>query len=221
MPGLTLNTSSALPDFQPPPADVHAGICIAVIDLGTHPTKFISPKTGLPIPKHEVRLVFELPFAKMEDGRPFVVMDKWNASLNEKAKLRAILEGWRGQKWPKGTVESFSMKDLLGKPGMVDVIHTPRADGGSWVNINSITRLGRNPETGLPIKLPPPVNTLKFLELTREGFDAAVFDSLGQKTQETIRASAEWPLLHSESVKTMNDEGRSDEWPGVDSDIPF
>ena len=215
MPGLTLTTSGKSADFTPPPPGIHVGICVAVIDLGTHPKSF----QGKEVMQHKVRIAFELPFCKMEDGKPFLVMDKWTASLEAKSKLRPLLESWRGQAWPKGPISGFSLKDLLGKPAMITVIHTPKEDGGVWVNIKGIAKLGKNPETGEPIKVPAPFNPLRFLELTKEGFNADVFESLSEKTKELIQSTPEWASIHR-SAAPSHEEAPKTEWP-EDSDIPF
>lgn len=221
MPGLTLTTSGKNSDFTPPPADVHVGICVAVIDLGTHPKSF----QGKEVMQHKVRLAFELPFCKMEDGRPFVVMDKWTASLEAKSKLRPLLESWRGQPWPKGPISGFSLKDLLGKPAMITVTHADREDGGKWVNIKGIAKLGKNPETGQPISVPAPFNPLRFLELTKENYDANVMAALGEKTQELIKSTPEWKALNAPATGTREtnapEDGPKVEWPSEDSDLPF
>lgn len=225
MPGLNLTTSAPRTEFKPAPADLHLGICVQVIDLGTHTTDFVNPKTGKKITKHEVRLAFELPNAKMENGDPFLVSQKWNASLHEKAKFRPILESWRGAAFTANETAAFDMKNLLGKAAMVNVVHNPKADGsGVWVNITALAKVGRNPETGEPIKVPTPFNLIKFLELTPERFDAEVFLSLAENTQAHIMKSEEWASV-KHLVGGNGDEGTQPPandapWPD-DDDIPF
>lgn len=225
MPGLNLSAPVPRTEFKPAPADVHLGICVQVLDLGTHATDFINPKTGARVVKHEARLGFELPYAKMDDGRPFLVSQKWNVSLHEKAKFRPILESWRGAPFTAADTAAFDMKNLLGKAAMVTVTHSPKADGkGVWVNIAALAKVGRNPETGEPIKVPAAINPLKFLELTPERFDAEVFLSLHENMQTYIMQTPEW-----EGVKHLvggkGDEGpqppaNDAPWPD-DNDVPF
>ena len=234
MPGLKLSTPATTIDFDATkafvaaPADVHLGICVQVIDLGRHGSAFRDPKTGAVITKHESRLGFELPFAKMQDGRPFLVSQKYNnISLHPKAGFRKVLELWRGKAFSTTEVETFDLKSLLGVSAMVSVVHTPRKEGeGVWVNINGLTRVGRNPETGQPIKIPDAVNPLVFLELTKERFDRDVFESLSPKTKEHIMQAREWTSLGGSAPRhplppSPNEPPALDSpWPD-DSDIPF
>lgn len=185
--GLTLRTTGAANNFEEAPADTHAGICIAVIDLGDQLDRQNSKWV------HKVRIDFELPFTSMTDGRPFMVSQEWTASLGDRANLRKVLESWRGKSWPKeGPGEDFSLKNLLGKAAMVQVVHTPKKNGdGVWVNINNLMPIPRHPQTKQPMFEMPATthNQQRFLELTQEGFNAEVFDSLSDKTRSRIANS--------------------------------
>ena len=228
MPGLKLSTTLPPEEFKPAPADIHLGICVQVIDLGTHVTAFRNLKTGAIKSKHEMRLAFELPFAKMEDGRPFLVAQKYNnVSLYPTSSFRKVLETWRGKAFSLKEVETFDMKTVLGAPAMVSVVHNAKDNGtGIWVNINGLTRVGRNPETGAPITPPTPINPLVFFELTKERFSRAIFDGLSPKTQDYIMTASEWSQFEasapqpSSAPSAQGPSPSETPWP-TDDDIPF
>lgn len=233
--GLTLSTSSGGGVFEEAPADTHAAICVGIVDLGEQLSK-IDGKL-----QRKVRLDWETSFALMSDGRPFLVTQQFTASLNEKAALRKLLESWRGQKWPKeGPGEEFNLRNLLGKTCLIQVVHTPKADGsGNWINVASVTPIPKNPVTKLPlIEMPKePHNKLRFLELTHENFSAEVFDSLGDSTRTKIAETPQFksmfpgglwakgnpaPLPQTPGEDVEHDEDQAPE-PGdlSDVDVPF
>lgn len=177
-------------EFENCPADTHAAIVVGVIDLGTHDTMYQGQKKQA----HKIRLVFETPFAKTSEDKPFIVVEKWTYSLAPSANFRKLLESWRGKKFEDS--EKFQVKSLLGVKCMIQVIHSPKkGEEGFWVNVGAVTKIPRNPATNAPMfEVPPPVNPIKYLSLGRE-FDKAVFDSLGKKTREYIAESYEFKTL--------------------------
>ena len=81
----------------------------------------------------------------MEDNRPFVVSGWYTISLNEKANLRAILEGWRGRSFTDDELGGFSLEDVLDKPCTLTVIHNAKGDK-TYANIASASPLMKGME---------------------------------------------------------------------------
>ena len=60
----------------------------------------------------------------MEDGKPFIVQQRYTWSMSEKAKLRADLESWRGKAFEERDFGTFNIKNVLGKPCVLTIVHT-------------------------------------------------------------------------------------------------
>lgn len=97
------------------PEGTQPAVCVAVVDLGTHPPSGKFPEGG---PKRKVYLVWEL---TEEATRPLIGKD-FTYSLNEKATLRKWIEQWRGRKF--GEDEEFDPNVLAGKPCLLTITHT-------------------------------------------------------------------------------------------------
>jgi len=108
------------------------GICVDFVDVGMKPTQYGD--------KHKVRIVWETT-AKMTDGRPFVVMESFNASLDPKSKLRKVLEAWRGSKFNEDEVKAFDTEKLIGASCQLQIIHTTDNEGKEWANVQSVVPL--------------------------------------------------------------------------------
>jgi len=103
-------TGKSSGDFQIAPAGNHIAICYSLVELGHQ----YSAKYDKWQPK--VQIAWELPTEPMADGRPFVVSQRYTASLGELASLRRDLEGWRGRPLPRkswlGLISKTSLVSL-------------------------------------------------------------------------------------------------------------
>lgn len=124
--------------YELAPVGVYSAVCVRLINMGMQETSY-----GL---KHQVHLAFEID-EKMEDGRPFLMMQNYTMSLNEKARLRLDLQAWRGRAFSAEELKGFDLKSVLGKPLQVSVVHS--ADG-QYANIGSMMPLGRGMQSLTP-----------------------------------------------------------------------
>ncbi len=206
--------------FENPPAGSHCARCYSLVDLGTQQHTF----QGETRVSRDVRISFELPHARMTGkynpevkGKPFAVHLTVKQSLHTKANLRRYLEGWRGKKFDKESVETFDPKKLVGLPCRLALI-----ENGDYVNVDSISPLTKAEAKALPKQVNPPV----FLSLVPEEFDAKVFESLHEKTREKIAKTPEFVALDN---PTAAEEAQSDapegDGPGEgvpeNDDVPF
>jgi hypothetical protein len=167
-------------DFKPVPAGTHLGLCIKVIDLGTQETKF-----G---PKRQVKIVWELPEERMDDGRPFIVSKNYTFSGHEKSNLRKDLEAWRGMPFRDSDFGEggFDIRNLLGKGCLVGVTHSEN-DGKTYANVTSVSKVMKGMQT------PAPENEITFVWLKpADKFDPEAFESLSDKLKDFIRKSPEF-----------------------------
>ena len=123
-----MGTVARVPDSSgggtPAPEGNHLAVCVGVIDLGTQYSKFYDTW------KPKVMIQWELSDELMGDGRPFVISRRFTLSLHENAGLRKILNSWRGRPFTPEEAAGFDIAKVLGKPGMVNVVHEPKEGGG-------------------------------------------------------------------------------------------
>lgn len=185
-------------DFTPPPVGNHPARCVRVIDLGTQTSEY----NGQPSTKRQCLVSFELPTELMKggefDGKPFIVSKFYTASLNEKANLRKDLETWRGRAFTAVELEGFDSKNVLGKPCLVNVIHSEKGKA-------KLASIGAVPK-GMTI--PPQVNPSVYFSL--DEFDQAGFDALSPGIKKIIAESPEYQKI----IKGVNGMSGDDAYDG-------
>jgi hypothetical protein len=92
--------------------------------------------------KHMIRIDWMLDETDTE-GRRFIVRKRYTASLNEKARLRADIETWRGKKLTEKDTQSFNLEVLIGKSCQIQVVHNLSADGRTFANVQAVIPLGK------------------------------------------------------------------------------
>lgn len=115
-------------NFIPAPAGLHHSVCVDAVDLG-----MVDGTFGR---KHMVKLVWQTKDA-MQDGKPFLVQNRYTASLHEKSNLRKHLESWRGKKFTDDEAVEFDLEKLIGANCQLMVAHAEK-DGNVYANVLSI-----------------------------------------------------------------------------------
>jgi hypothetical protein len=190
-------------DFEQPPAGNHIARCIRVVDLGTQKTEWKGKQKLV----RKMFIGWELLGTTMEDGRPFITTQRYTASLGDKAKLRADLESWRGMAFTPQQLEGFDLKNILGKPCMVNLVPS---DDGKYMNVKAITPL--------PSGITAPAAENEAYLFSLDEFDATVFAKLSERVQETIKASPEYQEL---TTGHKPDDPHPDHDDDDDDSIPF
>jgi hypothetical protein len=112
------------------PAGMHPGVCVGILDLGTH---WESYQGSAPHKVRKVWLVWEVE-AEFQGkdkrfylGREFGIRydDQGELSLHTKNKLRELLEEWRNKKY--GEEETIEVDAVLGRDCQVNVIQETRS----------------------------------------------------------------------------------------------
>lgn len=176
--------------FENPEPGSHLARCYAVIDLGSQPHTW-GDEIKL---SRDVRISFELPHSLMEGlynaemrGKPFTAHLTVKQSLHPAARLRKLLEGWRGKRFEAASIEAFNPSNLVGQCCRLSLI---LSDSG-YVNIDSIATAKKDEIASMPAKF----NAGVFFSLAPEEFSQRVFDGLSDKTKEKIKATPEWAYL--------------------------
>jgi hypothetical protein len=173
-------------DFELAPAGTHTAICVRVLDLGTQTAVFDGKL------KHQVRLSWELPDEMMRNDRPFLVSKTYTWTMNKRGTLRAHLEAWRGVPFAdKDFGEGgFDIRNVLGKGCLLTVVHD-EIGGEQRAFVTNVSKLMKGQTVG------DPVNSVLYLCLSAQRFDKQVFESLHERTRETIAKSPEYQAIVS------------------------
>lgn len=186
-------------DFEKPDPGNYAAVCVAVIDLGTHRNvrwNKMEPK---------ICIGWEIDEAR-QDGKHFCLFGRYTLTTNEKGLLRPMLESWRGRAFTDEEVEAFNVKNVLGKPCLVNVVHS--ADG-KYANVKTVTPAPKGMATLVP--------SGSLIYFSVDAPDMAVFEKFGDNLKKTIQESEEWKARHGTALP-----GGHDDMPVPDDDsVPF
>lgn len=183
-----------------PEAGATVGVLYSIVDMGHLETNFDNKKKWTP----KVRFTFELPdqtdeYEVVENGKttkvqkPMVVSIEQTRSLGEKASLRKLLEQWRGQTFTSKELQAFSLKNLLGKPAMLTLIHKTSQQGRQYCAIAGASKLPKG------MKAPATtINDTIYYEI-EEG-EGGQFPDMPDWLQEKIRASKEFATAAGKST---------------------
>jgi hypothetical protein len=185
-----------------PEAGATVGVLYSLVDLGHQKTNWDNQEKWTP----KVRLTFELPdqtdeFEVEENGKrttiqkPMVVSIEQTRSLGEKASLRKLLEQWRGQTFTSKELQAFSLKNLLGKPAMLTLIHKTSQQGRQYCAIAGASKLPKGMKA-------PATTTNDQLYYEIEQGEAGQFNDMPDWLQEKIRASKEFATAAGKSTAT-------------------
>ena len=191
-------TSAPAREFEIAPAGNHVAICYAMVDLGQQHVVFNNEEKW----QRKVYIGWELSNEQMADGRPFMVSRQFTMSLHEKSTLRAVLESWRGRPFTDDELMGFDLKNILGKPCMVNVVHATGNNGRTYANVKSIATMPK----GMPV--PEQINPTMLFEFGDQGFDEDKYIALPQWLQTKISESKDYQMLSGSTpaVDEWNDD---------------
>jgi len=204
--------------YDPVPEDVHLGICVSVIDLGTqHNFKFN---------KYERKclLTFELPEERMEfdqDGEtidaPRFMSRRFTLSLGSNSHLRKFLRTWRGRDFTPEELEGFEMKTLLGAGANIQVLHDAGKDGTIYANIDSAAKLHKGQKVGEP---ETDLIYFTFDDVESIGQADSEIEEMYEWIQKLVMKSVEYSDLAKSAAPPEVEAGTAGV-PDDDDDIPF
>lgn len=186
----TAKSSGEAGEFPIPTAGTHPAVLVAIVDLGTHQDE--DRVTHRKYSKRLIYLCWELEDTDAEKGGPrFYVGGDYTLSFGERAKLRGLLENWRGKKFDEG--EEMDVSTLLGRPCFLQVTHKTTAKGRTVCQVVGASKL--------PAKVPPITPTHKPYLFEMDG------------AEESLPALPEWlPYLYGRPLTDKIAE--SAEWSG-------
>ncbi len=120
-------------NFAPAPQGVQNGVCVDVVDLG-----MVSSQYG---EKHKLRIVWEIDRLMTEEGpmqgKRFLVMKTYGASLGKKSILRKDLTSWRGRDLTEAEAKEFDLDKVIGVSAQILVVHAKTPDA-TYANIAAV-----------------------------------------------------------------------------------
>lgn len=129
--------------FENAPAGNHPAVLVAIVDLGSQPDNFNAGKH-----KRQCFLVWELIGVEKAEGGNFLVGERYTTSLNEKAKLRAMVKSWRGKDLKDD--EKFNLAVMLGKPCLVTLSEVDGKNDKTYVNLAGVSSVPKGMNVGKP-----------------------------------------------------------------------
>lgn len=161
----------------------HFATCVGVIDLGTQTQKNF--KGDGTTEKEKILLMFDVAdeFYTDENGNEHhrTISSQYTKSLSDRANLRKHLENWRGKAFTDEELQGFDLKNLLGVPCCLNVVHNEKG----YANIDSIIKLRKGQD-------------IPQVELEQIYFDLDEFESLNKIDDlpewicKMIKKSKEW-----------------------------
>lgn len=183
---LTVNegAASAIPLL---PEDVYPAVCVMLVDLGEQYSEKFGKTT------RKVLIGWELPGERLDDGETRRLSNTYTASLNSKSNLRKDLVSWRGRDFTADELKAFDLRNIVGVPCMLSVIHKLGQDGQKRAVIGGVMKL---PKGMAPT--PPSVQPVIF---DLDAPDAATqMAELPEWIQTRIKESETWKAMAAEDA---------------------
>jgi len=194
---------------DPAPAGNHLAICYSMVEIGTEEFEYLGVKKKA----HKVRISWELCHEKKvfkpENGeQPFVLSRDYTLSMHEKSTLRGDLESWRGRAFTEDEAKAFDITVLIGKPCMLNVIHTEK-NGNTYANISNVTSLPKG------MAMPPQTNPS--LIFSYADSTLADFEKLPEWLRDRMKKTPEYGKLTNRG----HEESAPSHVPDMESNLPF
>lgn len=124
--------------FEPIPEGTYAAVCCALIDIGLQYNKQYDNSS------RKVVIGWEIPSETWTDKdgneQPRTIYNQYTASIGQRSILRKDLKAWRGKDFTPEELERFELRNIVGAPCMLSIIHTER-NGKTYANIGGILAL--------------------------------------------------------------------------------
>ena len=160
------------------PEDVYPAVCNMLIDLGEQYSEKFDKLS------RKVLIGWELPGEVLENGETRRLSNTYTASLNSKGNLRKDLISWRGRDFTVEELKKFNLRNIVGAPCMLSVIHR-EGQNGKYAAIGGIMKLPK----GMPT--PTLSNGFTILDLDEEGVEEKM-EALPEWIQSRIKESETW-----------------------------
>ena len=129
-------------DFKPAPEGQFVAVCCDVVDLGMVETTW----KGEVKMRHKIRVCFQIDKINPDDGKPYLVMQRFTLSMHENGWLRPFLESWRGKPYTEDqAADGIDVELMVGVGALLQIVHNTH-NGTTYANINSIMKAPKGSE---------------------------------------------------------------------------
>lgn len=183
----------------------YAAVCYMLVDIGLQKSERYGNSS------RKVMIGWEIADEFVEvDGekKPRVVSARYTASLNEKAILRRDLAAWRGRDFTETELEEFNLRNIVGAPCLIQVIHKEGNNGKTYANLASIMKIPRGMEA--------PKATLDPIIYDIDENDPADVNKLPEWIANMVRASESYQQRLQGA-----DGAKMSELEDIDGKLPF
>ena len=209
-------------NFELIPEDQHLARCVMVADIGTHEHVY----EGEVKHKHQCVIGWELPevlqvYDPDKGEEPAMLSSFYSVSLNEKAKLRHMLESWRGRAFTPEELEGFDLFCLCGIGCLVQVVHAHKVKKNNevWAKVQNVSKVHKS------MIVPAQVN--RSLTFSMDTATSDDFEALPEWLKKHVRKSAEWPVFCKRTGAVDSQVGEAAEYQedlsggAAQPDVPF
>lgn len=206
------------------PEDSYPAICDQLIDLGDQYSDVFNTTS------RKVLIGWSLPGEKLEDGGCRRISNTYTASLSQKGNLRKMLVSWRGREFTADELNGFNLRNILGKPCLLQIIHKENKQKQVRAVVGGIMKLPKGMQIPV-LEGEPYVFDLDDADAMEKIKDLP--DWIAQRVKE----SETWKQMESEreyqAAEKIGKKEEDDEEPGdaplgdfsdlsdLDGDIPF
>jgi len=182
-------------------------VCCGIIDLGTQKTEWQGEIKYLP----KIMFVFEVDEKYEKDGAIYnrCSYKEFTFSLGDKATLRKFLEGWVGKKTNEEWYE-FDFDELIGKPCLLNIVHSTTKSGNTYANVASAAKLMKGMQPLEQIG-----TSMKF------DFECADKDELDSKIEKLPRFIGDKIRQSKQYLAFTSPAGKHEMIPIQDDKLPF
>jgi hypothetical protein len=188
---IIVKEQSSRPKAPPIDAGMHVATCYYICDVGTHHFNW----QGEDKSSRKVYIGFEVPGERIEleiDGEkkdlPRAISQDYTISLDKKSNLRKTLDSWRGKPFEPEELKGFDLKNVLGKPCMLNLAHSVC---GKYANIIGVVPMMKG--------MPTPALENPTLEFSMDdlvaGADPAWPENMPKWLIEKVQESDEYKAL--------------------------
>ena len=193
-------SASATPPLE---AGTYPARCVGIVDLGEQMNDLAGRL------QRQVMLMFEIPGERIEvsgEDRPRMMSATYTLSLSDKAKLRGVLESWRGKQFTEEELDGFDLRKIVNVPCMLSVVSKTSKAGKPYVAIGSVSKIPK----GFAV---PEAETILFVfDLDEDGCLDAL-ETLPEWVRERVKQSETYKqMIESPTPKSLADYN-SDELP--------
>lgn len=205
--GLIVSESGGGSNFSILEEGSYAAVCYMLVDIGLQRSEYY----GNSSPK--VIIGWEIADEYVEiDGekKPRVFSARYTASLNEKAILRRDLAAWRGRDFTDAELAEFNLRNIVGAPCLIQIIHKKAANGKTYANLASVMKL--------PKGMAAPKLTLDTVVYDIEESDPADVDKLPEWIAKQVKDSE----TYQQRIRNASGgAAKMIDLEDVDGEIPF